>query len=261
MIAQRFINVGVALGLMGVAVLQPPSAYPAELAEIEQRGQLIVAVKDNLRPLGFRDATGSLQGLEIDIARRLAKELLGSPEAVVLQPVTNRDRLSVVLEDQVDIAIARVTVTESRARLVDFSIPYYLDGAGIITKDASINLLSDLDNQTIAVLKGSSTISVIKYALPNAQLVGVDSYQEALFLLEAGDANAFAADQTVLTGWVQEYPEYRLLPYRLSGAALAIVMPKGLQYTELQQQVNQAIKRWHAEGWLAERAAAWGLPL
>ncbi|MEQ8753534.1 MAG: transporter substrate-binding domain-containing protein [Coleofasciculus sp. G1-WW12-02] len=260
MIAQRFFNVGVALGLMGVAVVQPPSAYPAELAEIEQRGQLIVAVKDNVRPLGFRDATGTLQGLEIDIARRLAKELLGSPEAVVLQPVTNRDRLSVVFEDRVDIAIARVTVTDSRARLVDFSIPYYLDGAGIITKDASINLLSDLDNQTIAVLKGSSTIAVIKYALPNAQLVGVDSYQEARALIEAGEANAFCADQSVLTGWVQQYPDYRLLPYRLSGAALAVVMPKGLQYTALRQQVNQAIARWHAEGWLAERAAAWGLP-
>lgn len=260
MIAHRFINVGVALGWMGMSLVHPPSAYPAELTEIEQRGQLIVAVKDNVRPLGFRDATGRLQGLEIDIARRLAKELLGNPEAVVLQPVVNRDRLRVVLEDQVDLAIARVTITDSRARLVDFSIPYYLDGAGIITKDASINFLSDLENQTIAVLKGSSTIPVIKYALPDAQFVGVNSYQEALSLLEAGDANAFAADQSVLTGWVQEYPDYRLLPYRLSGAALAIVMPKGLQYTELRQQVNQAIARWQAEGWLAERAAAWGLP-
>ncbi|MGL5192033.1 MAG: transporter substrate-binding domain-containing protein, partial [Chroococcales cyanobacterium] len=51
----------------------------AELAEIQQRGQLIVAVKDNVRPMGFRAGNGNLQGFEIDIARRLAQELLGSP--------------------------------------------------------------------------------------------------------------------------------------------------------------------------------------
>ncbi|HAJ63808.1 MAG TPA: ABC transporter substrate-binding protein, partial [Cyanobacteria bacterium UBA8543] len=75
-----------------------------------------------------------------------------------------------------------------------------------------------------------------------------------------GGANAFAADQSVLAGWVQEYPQYRLLPVKLSTEALCIVMPKGLQYTNLQDRVNQAIARWQASGWLAERAAAWGLP-
>jgi polar amino acid transport system substrate-binding protein len=38
------------------------------------------------------------------------------------------------------------------------------------------------------------------------------------------------------------------------------VMPKGVQYAQLQQQVNDAIARWQASGWLAERIAAWGLP-
>ena len=232
----------------------------AELKEIEQRGKLIVAVKDNLRPLGFRDASGNLQGFEIDIAKRLAEELLGKPDAVVLQPVMNRDRLNILLEDKVDLMVARVTATNSRARLVDLSRPYYLDGTGLITKDTSIAQLRDVATKTIAVLKGSSTIPVVKYALPASKLVGVDSYEEARSLLENGGANAFAADQSVLAGWVQEYPQYRLLPVKLSTEALCIVMPKGLQYTNLQDRVNQAIARWQASGWLAERAAAWGLP-
>ncbi len=232
----------------------------AELKEIEQRGKLIVAVKDNLRPLGFRDASGNLQGFEIDIAKRLAEELLGKPDAVVLQPVMNRDRLNILLEGKVDLMVARVTATNSRARLVDLSKPYYLDGTGLITKDTSIAQLRDVATKTIAVLKGSSTIPVMKYALPASKLVGVDSYEEARSLLENGGANAFAADQSVLAGWVQEYPQYRLLPVKLSTEALCIVMPKGLQYTNLQDRVNQAIARWQASGWLAERAAAWGLP-
>ena len=259
-VSHKLFSFSLAIGLVVVSFVPPAPAWSAELKEIEQRGKLIVGVKDNLRPLGFRDAAGNLQGLEIDIAKRLAEELLGKPDAVVLQPVTNRDRLNLVLEDKVDIAIAKVTATDSRYRLVDFSRPYYLDGTGLVTKDASIASLSDLGTKTIAVLNGSSTIAVVKYALPTSKFVGVDSYQEARSLLENGTADAFAADNSVLSGWVQEYPEYRMLPVRLSAEALCVVMPKGLQYNKLRQRVNEAIARWQASGWLAERAAAWGLP-
>ncbi|MGB5963838.1 MAG: transporter substrate-binding domain-containing protein [Coleofasciculaceae cyanobacterium] len=241
------------------SVASPP-AWSATFNEIQARGKLVVGVKDNLRPLGFRDATGNLQGLEIDIAKRLAEELLGKADAVVLQPVKNIDRLNMVIDDKVDLAIARVTQNESRLRIVDLSRPYYMDGTSLITKDASVKQVSDLSTKAIAVLKSSSTIAIIKYALPTAKLVGVNSYQEARTLLENGTASAFAADASILTGWVQDYPQYRLLPAKLSSEALCIVMPKGLQYTALQERVNQAILRWQASGWLAERVAAWGLP-
>ena len=245
---------------MLVSWMIPASVQGAELEDIEKRGELIVAVKDNVRPLAFRDADGNLQGLEIDLAKGLAGELLGDAEAVVWQPVTNRDRIPVLLAGKVDLTIARVTATDSRSRLVEFSIPYYLDGTGLLTKDASITQLRDLEQKTIAVLNGSSTIAVVRYALPTAKLLGVDSYQQARSQLENSTADAFAADTSVLTGWVQEYPEYRLLSARLSAEALCVVMPKGLQYNHLRRRVNQAIARWQAEGWLAERAAAWGLP-
>ncbi len=257
---QKFFNISLAIGLLSISWITPTSLNAASLEEIQERGKLIIGVKDNLRPLGFRDANGNLEGLEIDIAKRLAEELLGNPDAVVLQPVTNRDRMNVVLEGKVDITIARVTITDSRARLVDFSIPYYLDGTGLITKDKSITQLRDLATKTIAVLNGSSTIAIVRYALPEAKLVGVDSYQEARSLLESGSANAFAADTTVLTGWVQEYPDYRILPGNLSAEAISVIMPKGLQYNQLRRRINSAIARWQTEGWLTQRAAAWGLP-
>lgn len=232
----------------------------AELKEIQKRGYITIAVKDNLRPLGFRDATGKLQGLEVDLAKRLAQDLVGNSGAVRLQSVANRDRLSVVLEGKVDLTIARVTATTSRARLVSFSIPYYLDGTALVTKDASLQKLGDVAKAKIAVLTDSSTIATVRYLLPTAQLVGVDSYQQALLLLETGAASVFAADASVLSGWVQEYPEYHLLTTLLGADPLCVVMPKGLQYDHLRRQVNAAIARYSATGWLQQRAAYWGLP-
>lgn len=236
----------------------PSSA--AELKEIQKRGYAVIAIKDNLRPLGFRDSRGQLQGLEIDIAQRLAKDLLGKPNAVKLQPVENHERLSVVLEGKADLTIASVSATEPRARLVSFSVPYYLSSIALITKDASVQKLGDVALRKIVVLEGSSTIARIRYLLPTAQLVGVDSYKQARSLLEMGEATVFAADASVLSGWTQEYPQYRLLPTRIGADALCVVLPKGLQYEQLRRQVNAAIGRYSTEGWLQQRAKYWGLP-
>ncbi|MBD0264968.1 MAG: transporter substrate-binding domain-containing protein [Tolypothrix sp. Co-bin9] len=236
------------------------TANAAEMPEIQQRGYLNIAVKNNLQPLGFTDVNGKLQGLEIDLAKALAQDLLGKENAVKFKPVSNRDRLSVVLNNQVDLTIARVTATESRARLVSFSVPYYFDGTVLVTKDASAQRLVDFARRKIAVLKKSSTIAEIKYYIPNAELVGVNSYEEARSLLEKNNSDAFAADASVLSGWVQQYPEYRLLSTKLSTQPLSVVMPKGLQYDELRQQVNEAIARYIAKGWLTERIKYWGLP-
>lgn len=236
------------------------TASAAEMPEIQRRGYLTVAVKDNLRPLGFKDDSGNLQGLEIDLAQQLAVDLLGKKDAVKFQPVANRDRLSVVLDKKVDLAIARVTATPSRARVVDLSVPYYLDSTVLITKDASVQQLKDLGKQKIALLNNSTTIAKVRYYLPNAELVGVDSYQQAREQIENNAVVAFAADASVLSGWVQQYPQYRLLATKLSTEPLSVVMPKGLQYDEFRRRVNGAIARYIAQGWLDERVKYWGLP-
>jgi polar amino acid transport system substrate-binding protein len=116
------------------------SARTVELDEILRRGKLIIAVKDNVRPLGFFPQEGQLQGFEIDVARELAEELFGDRQAVILQPVTNQERLQMIIDGKVDLVIARVTVTASRNRLVDFSPYYYLDGTGIVAKQSFLVL-------------------------------------------------------------------------------------------------------------------------
>lgn len=260
MIRQKLVSLFVTIGLGAILLFPTKPTLAAEFKEITQRGKLIVAVKDNLPPLGFTDDRGNLQGLEIDLAKQLAKELLGNADAVELQPVSNQDRLRVILEGKVDLTIARVAITASRSRVVDFSDYYYIDGTGLVTKEASVKNLLDLRDRKIAVLNNSNTITIIKNQLPSTQLIGVNSYQEALNLLENNDADAFAADRTVLTGWVREYPNYRQLPETLGGEALCVVMPRGLQYTELRNKINDAIETWQQSGWLQERIKYWGLP-
>jgi len=257
-----WLNLSLGLGLTLGLNLPAYVGQAADLETIQKRGHLIVAVKDNLRPLGFRNDVGTLVGLEIDLARRLAQDILGNPEAVVLKPVSNSERLLAVVDDQVDLAIAQLTATTPRARLVRFSSPYYLDGATLVTRDLQVRGLGDLTTATIAVLEGASTVAILRGILPMAQLVGVASYQAAYQLLEdPSDVVAFAADASVLSGWVQENPRYRLLPAFLSTQALCVAMPKGLQYGSLQRAVDGAIAQWQETGWLSQHVVKWGLPL
>ncbi|MCS6815146.1 MAG: transporter substrate-binding domain-containing protein, partial [Cyanobacteria bacterium] len=242
------------------SLCQLGSLQAASLGAITQRGYLAVAVKDNRPPLGFRDPRGNLIGFEIDLARRLAAELIGNAEAVRLVPVTNKERLRVVTHGEVDMAIAAVTATANRARLVSFSTPYYLDGVAILTAKADIQRLADLNKRTIAVLQNSTTIAVIQHTLPTANLMMAASYRAGETLLQSDQADAFAGDASILAGWIQEYPRYRLLPTLLTVEPLCIAMPKGVQHDSLHRRVNQALTRWQDDGWLRQQATSWGLP-
>lgn len=241
---------------------RPRVAAAAELSKIRDRGYITIAVKNNRPPLGFIDETGELNGFEIEIAHRLAEELLGNSSAIKFVPVSNVDRLNAVLADRVDVAIADITLTEPRRRIVSFSDPYYLDGTAFITQNPNIQNLSGLRTGTVALLDRSSSVPHVKFILPGAQLVSVSSYAEGRDLLTSGRVDAFAGDASVLAGWSLESGAqgYRILPSILSADPLAIAMPKGTQYDPLRTAINQAVRHWYEEGWLQARAAYWKLP-
>ncbi|MGC1306753.1 MAG: transporter substrate-binding domain-containing protein [Phormidesmis sp.] len=239
-------------------------AVAADLSEIRDRGYITIAVKNNRAPLGFVDETGNLSGFEIDIARRLAAELLGDSSAVQFVPLANVDRVNAVANEQVDIAIAAITLTEMRRRIVSFSYPYYLDGTAFITNQPNIQTLRDLRSRKIALLDRSSSVPHVRYILPGAQLVGVDTYAEGQALLDSGAVDAFAGDASVLAGWLRSPAHttltYQLLPDLLSAEPLSVAIPKGTQYDSLRRAINQSLQSWYSEGWLQERAEYWGLP-
>ncbi|HSM82483.1 MAG TPA: transporter substrate-binding domain-containing protein [Nodosilinea sp.] len=237
-----------------------PPIFAADLETIRDRGYLIAAVREDWRPLSFRDGEGDLVGLEIDIARGLAAAIFADPEAVEFVVVPNRDRIPAVLDDRADVAIAGLTLTPGRQRLASFSPPYYLDGAGVLVRDPRWQSLTALGRQRLGVLQGSSTVSVVRYLLPQATLTPIASYQEALSRLGSGQIDGFAGDVTVLVGWQQEHEGYYLVPNLLSAEPLAIALPKGTQYTDLHSLVHQTVTAWHQSGWLEDRANLWGLP-
>lgn len=250
---------GLAASLALVCLEIPAAARP--WPEIVRSGQLRIAVKDNLRPLGFRDPEGNLQGFEIELARELGSRLLGSAEAVELVPVANVERLQAVATGEVDLAIAQIGITPDRARQVEFTSVYYQDGPSLVAaRSQNWQRWADVRGARVAVLRGSAAIPHLHRYLPRVELVAVDSYQEGAELLLKGAVQAWAADRSVLAGWLAEHPQFQFLGSPLATVGLGIALPKGLEHAELRLRVRRELENLRAEGWLAEQARAWGLP-
>ncbi len=236
-------------------------AIAGTLGEIQSRGKLRVGVKDNLPPLGFYDNHGQLVGLEIDLAREIAQAILGSAQAIEFYPLLNQDRLNSLLQDKVDLLIGDLAMNPARSRLVSFTDYYYLDGTAVITGDSKIKKLSDLLGKKIAVLQGSSAIAALKFDLgENAKLIAVESYLEGFEKLKSAQVDAIAADRSILIGWGSDHRMYHILAEQLSVAPLAVALPKGIAYNELQKKVEKVISTKKDSGWLKQRLIYWGLP-
>ena len=75
-----------------------PLASPkTALRKIQDRGYLIVAVKDNVPGFSYRDPdTGKYSGLEIDLARAIAKQIFNDASKVVFKPTNTQKRIPLV---------------------------------------------------------------------------------------------------------------------------------------------------------------------
>ncbi|MGI0492118.1 transporter substrate-binding domain-containing protein [Alkalinema pantanalense CENA528] len=252
------VTISATTGLLGSnAAIE--SVWAADWVTIQKRGYLTVAVTEDAYPIAFRDETGQLQGFEIDLAHQLAQELLGKPEAVRFQVVRYRDRLQAVMDDRVDLAIAQMTATTSRRRMVDFSPPYYYNRTVLLTNQPQLSRLTQFTSFPIGVLKQSSAIALLQVQFPQQTLVELPSYQAGQEKLASGEIAALALDFTTALAWVRQYPSDRILPEALGRYPLSIVLPRGLQFAELRNQVNQTLQRLKQQGWLNDRLRYWGL--
>ena len=93
------------------------------LGTIIQRDKLIIGVRDDTAPFGFRDKNGNLIGYDIDLAHIIAKGVLKDEKKVEFVPVTASNRIMKLNSGEVDILIATMSITEQRQQILDFSMP------------------------------------------------------------------------------------------------------------------------------------------
>jgi len=228
---------------------------------IENRGVVRVGVKTDVPGFGFYNAdTQGYEGMEIDLARAVAKALLGSEQAVEFVGVTPQTRGPMLQNGELDLVIATFTITEERLKTFRFTAPYYQDEIGLLTRrDSGIVDLSGLNGKTVGVGQSSTAQSTL---LAEAESIGVSismlefaSYPELKAALMAGKIDACAVDKSILYGYLDDQTVILEEGFNPQDYGIATAM----ENTQLAAALNDLLSAMEQDGRMAELMARWGL--
>ncbi len=258
-----------ALAILLVAVI--PLAAAAEsavtldkadpaVAAILERGKLRVGVKADVPKFGYQDLGSDFEGMEIDIAKALAKELLGDENAVEFTAVTAKTRGPLLDTGELDLVIATFTIKPDRIVQYDFSKPYFVDAIGLLVKkDSGIAGFKDLDGKAIGVAQSATTKDALAKAAEEAgikvEFLEFATYPDIKAALDSDRVACFSVDKAILMGYVDD--STALLPDSFESQPYGVAMKKGSQ--ALLAFVDSKLAAMRASGEIDALVSKWEL--
>lgn len=213
------------------------------IERIKERGKLIAGVKYDTKLFGLKNpASGEVEGFDIDIAKAIAKQILGDETKVELKEVTSKTRIPMLQNGDIDIIIATMTITDERKEQVDFSDVYFEAGQSLLVKnDSAITGLESLDGVKVLAVKGSTSAQNIREKAPKAEVLEFDNYQDAFTALKAGKGDALTTDNIILIGMQQTDNNYKLVGGNFTSEPYGMAIRKGDK--AFVEEVNKLLKK------------------
>lgn len=185
------------LGLLILALLALPLAAVADtLDDIKARGTLRVGMEPGYMPFELTNQKGEIIGFDVDMAKRLAKKL-----GVELELVSTAwdGIIPSLITGKFDLIMSGMTITEERAKAVDFADPYIIIGqTALVRKDLAgeITTWKDLDKAKYKIASKLGTTGEIaaKKMLPNAEYFSYETEHEGIMEAVNGKVDAFIYD-------------------------------------------------------------------
>ncbi|HVY17798.1 MAG TPA: transporter substrate-binding domain-containing protein [Rhodopila sp.] len=180
---------------------------------IKSQGSLRVGVKCDYPPAGFLDANGNFAGIEVEMAKRLAKMAFGSEDKAALQCVTSESRIPSLMGKKIDVIIATLGIYPERQKVIDFTVPYAWGASNVIElKTGTAKTVSDFKGKTLAVLKGASQAVWLEKNAPDIQTLRLNTVADALQALRQGRADGYTGDTSVLFSIISANKDLKMLP-------------------------------------------------
>lgn len=219
------------------------------LDTIKSRGKLVVGVKYDTKLFGLKNpANNEVEGFDVDIAKALAKSILGDETKLELKEVTSKTRIPMLDNNEIDLIIATMTITEERKEQVDFSEVYFKAGQSLLVKKGSaIQSIDDISKGTkVLAVKGSTSVDNIIEKTPDATVLEFDNYQDAFAALKAGQGDVLTTDNAILYGMVAQDAGYEVVGEPFTDEPYGIAIKKG--ETALVDAVNEELAAMKSSG-------------
>lgn len=245
------------------------SAHDAEgtLDKIEKSGEFVVGYRADSSPLSYQNADGVPSGYAVDICRRVAASVNAHfPDKDIktkFVEIDTDERISAVVNGDVDIECGSTTITLTRKEKVDFSLPTFVTGGSVLTLAAAgVQGIADLAGKKIGVARDTTTIEKLRAHLDenliDAEIVIVANRKEGMRQLNHGEIHALASDQIVLIGQIIEAIDpkrYSLNSEIFSYEPYGLVMRRN--DAEFRLVVNRSIAKLYRSGAHADIYYKW----
>jgi polar amino acid transport system substrate-binding protein len=183
-------------------------------------GRLVVGVSADTYLMAAQSGDGlQLQGFDIDIAKAVATSIFGGKadlgKHLQFKVITAADRIPDLQNGTVDMVVRNMTITCDRWDQVAFSAQYYHATQKMLFRGDQLadryRDPSDLAGLRICAPLGSTSLSNISKAEPDAIISPAANHTGCLVKLQQGAVDAITGDDTVLAGLAAQDP-YAVVP-------------------------------------------------
>ncbi|MFC4558587.1 transporter substrate-binding domain-containing protein [Virgibacillus kekensis] len=200
-----------------------------------------VGVDTTYPPFEFQE-DGEYKGIDIDLINAIAED---QGFKIQLEPMDFSGIIPAMQAGELDIAIAGMSITDKRKKVVDFSEPYFEAGLSLVTAEGNseIKSLEDLNGKTVAVKKGTTganfaTENKDKYGF---EIVQVNDSTSMFQEVSNGSADALIEDYPVISYAIaQDDLGLQVVGDRLNGDNYGIAVLKG-ENDELLKKINEGL--------------------
>ena len=183
----------------------------------------VVSAPEKTSFFGARDADGAPRGGTVDLARELARQA-GTPIEFLVAP--NSGELTDALTSGA-LDAAFMPVDEERSKRVAFGPAYFVfENTYLVRAGSAITRIAEVDRPGVRVIgiAGTTTIRTSGRLLKNTTIAPVNSVDQALEMLAASGADAFALTRDSLQPLAARVPGARILDgaFHRTGTAIAV---------------------------------------
>jgi len=252
---------GAVAAAVGIAVALTSGQAFAEndrFMKVLKRGTLIVGVKADYKPWGFRDSDGKLVGMEIDMAQDVA-DAMGVDLKLI--PVQSSNRMQFLQQGKIDLMIATMSDKLNRRKVVGIPTPnYYTSGTNVLAKKGVVTSWADLKGKPVCGKQGAFYNKQVsqKYG---AKIIAFVGNAEAKQALRDGKCVAWVYDDSSIMADLAsgQYDDYEMPMATEDDNPWALAVPLDELDGIWGNFMSGMTVNWHASGRLIELEKKWGI--
>jgi len=252
-------------GLAASAVALGTAAAPAAQCtndvwkKVMERGKIVVGVKADYKPWGFRDESGNLVGMEIDMAQDVADAMGVELELV---PVQSSNRMQFLEQGKIDLMIATMSDRADRREIVGIVGPnYYTSGTNVMAPKAlGLKNWEDLRGKPVCGKQGAFYNQIVEERY-GAQIIAFTGNAEAKQALRDKKCIAWVYDDSSIMSDLSSgnYPEFEMPLASEDDNPWGLAVPKAEENCVFGKFMSGMQYNWHRSGRLIELEAKWGI--